>query len=146
MTRPAVLTVALAGLLLAGCAGPSRTDADYRLKVANTAKAMGSVVATAQLTVRVATAGRAPNPYVQVSLDDALSDANGIQTSFDAVQSPSPAGDQLRQATDDQLAAAISAITDLLSAVRRNQVPSLTQAAQPLDTVATRLRQLEQAG
>ncbi len=55
---------ALCGPLLIGCVSPSRTDDDYRHKAANTAESMASVVATAQLVVKVAVAKRAVAAYV----------------------------------------------------------------------------------
>lgn len=138
----AVAMAAVAGV--AGCAGPSRTDDDYRHKVANTAQSMSSAVSTAQLAVNIADSRRAMTPYVQQSLNDALNDATAVQNGFDAVQSPSAASDQLRTRIDDQMTKAVSTLSDLLTAVRRNQVRRLAELAKPLADVSNQLDKLEQ--
>lgn len=130
----------VSALLLGGCVEPSCTDEDYRRKVANTAEAMGSVVATAQQVVDLATHGRSLRTSLEDALDDAYGDATSIQGGFDAVQSPSESSDQLGKQLDDDMTTVTTTISALLTDVRRGQLSDLVQTAKPLRDVSPGLR------
>ncbi|TXS08023.1 hypothetical protein EAO70_35530 [Streptomyces sp. adm13(2018)] len=70
-------------MLLSGCAGSSRTDEDYRLKVANSVEAAASAVGTARLAT-AADRGNATSAYLSVLLGEAEKDLAGAQETFPA--------------------------------------------------------------
>ncbi len=144
MTRRCVAAVVLAALL-AGCAGPSRTDRDFSLKAANTAETVLSAVNTARLGVRAAEDGDAPANYLSVLLGEAEKDALAAQASFDSRQPPSQQSDAVRRQLDDLLTEATSALSGLRIAVRRGQLHRLPDLAAPLVQLAARLDDFEQA-
>jgi hypothetical protein len=144
--RPALVAVALlAGA--AACVSPSRTDRDYQAKAVNTAESAASALATADLTVQAAERHRAPATYLSVLLSQAEQDLDGAQTSFDAVQPPSPAADRLRAEVGDLLTNAGDVLSALRIAARRGDLDSLPRIARPLpglrqqlETVSDRYR------
>ena len=133
---------AAAAVLLAagtGCVSPSRTNRDYQSKAANTAAAAASLLGTADLAVQAAARHRAPATYLSVLLGQAEQDLDAVQTSFDAVQPPSPAADTLRQKLDDLLTDAADTLSSLRIAVRRGDLDSLPGIARPLHGLRQRL-------
>lgn len=130
----------------AACVGPSRTDEDYRRKVANSAEAMSSSVATGMATAQLASHRRAFAPYVEQALNDAVNDATSIQGGFDAVQSPSRTVDAVGQRLDDVMTDALDTLSEMLTAARRGHRTELEAAAGKLSDVSDRLAALEQAG
>jgi hypothetical protein len=118
---------------LAGCATtPSRSYDDYRHKAANTAEAMISAVATAQLAGDLLTNNRAFGPFINVTVTDAESDANSIASTFDSVQPPDTRSDDLKNSLDAALQQATSALSDLRIAVRRHHLDDARAAIQAL--------------
>ncbi len=111
--------VALIAVLLTGCASSSRTDDDYRHKVANTAETLSGVLGTVEVTLRVV--HRVPAAYLSVTIADADDDAVATAGNFDAVQPPSAAADQLRSRLDDVMTRTTSMLDDLRIAARRNR-------------------------
>ena len=132
--------VLAAAVLAAGCAGSSRSDEDFRRKAANTAESMAAVVETARVTAAAAGSDRLLAPYAGIALRDAEDDADGIVTTFDSVQPPSAAADELRAKLDDVLEQAVSAIADLRIAARRGQLNRLPSLARPLADVSAQLQ------
>ncbi|MDX6205151.1 MAG: hypothetical protein QOF39_1208 [Frankiales bacterium] len=132
-----VLVVILAG----GCAGSSRTDDDYRHKVANTAETLDGVLGTVQVALKVSS--RAPAAYLSVTFADADDDASATAGNFDAIQPPSAAADQLRGRLDAVMQDTVSMLDDLRVAARRNRGTELAGLATPLPRLQARLQQLE---
>jgi hypothetical protein len=139
VTARLVTALLVTALLATGCAGPSRTDEDFRRKAANTAAAMVAVVETARVTAGAAGSGRLLAPYVAVTLSNAEDDANGIVATFDSVQPPSAAADALRAGLDAALQPAASTLAGLRIAARRGQLDRLPSLAEPLGELSARL-------
>lgn len=129
--------------LVAGCAGSSRTDEDYRRKAANTAEAAASAVNTALLGVRAAGKDRVTGPYISVLLGEAESDLLAVQSTFETRQPPSAKADAVRDRLGRVLTDAADALADVRIAARRGAVRSLPETAEALPAVAKRLEGLE---
>ena len=94
-----IATVLCAGVACSGCASSSRTDDDYRHKVANTAETLAGVLGTVEITLRVV--HRMPAAFLSVTVAEADDDAVATAGNFDAIQPPSAAADRLRDRLDD---------------------------------------------
>jgi hypothetical protein len=136
--------VVLVGVLAAGCVSPSRTDRDYQLKAANSAKAVASSVATALLGVDAASRGKATGLYLSVLFGSSEKDASSVQSTFDSVQPPSDAADRLRGQVDAVLSEAVSGLSALRIAVRRGELKRLPEVAAALRPTLAQLQQLDQ--
>ena len=136
--------VLLAVLLSGACVGPSRSDADFRLKAGNTAKAVRSALETALLAADGAGDGKLTSNYVSVILGEAEQDASAAQATFDSYQPPSAAADQLRSDVDDLLSDAIDGLAALRITARRGQLDRLPGIAEQLHPVSTALEQVEE--
>ena len=135
-----LLAAGLALAVAAGCAGPSRTDDDYRHKAANTAETMQGLIGTVQLAVDVGTRHKVPTPYLSVMLAEADDDATATVGTFDSVQPPSEQADQLRDKLDSLLQDTTSVLDDLRIAVRRGHISSLAKIAAPLKDLNDKLQ------
>ena len=132
--------VAAALALVAGCAGPSRTDDDFRHKAANTAEAIQGVIGSVQIAVDAATDGKVPGPYLSVTLAEADDDASDVTDLFDSVQPPSEAADKVRSDLDSVLQDVVTTLDDLRIAVRRGDIGQLAEIAKPLDSLNDKLQ------
>jgi hypothetical protein len=137
----AVLVVVLLG---SGCVGPSRTDRDFELKAANTAKAVASALETARLAADGAGAGKVSANYVSVIVGEAEADATSAQSTFASYQPPSAAADKLRNDVDDVLSNAVDGLVALRITARRGQLDRLPRISEQLAPVSTALEQLQQ--
>lgn len=131
-------------LLLAACVGPSRTDADFRRKTAESAQVMISLVETARVTTDLATAAKATPPYVSVVLSEAETDAAAVITAYSAVQPPSRSADRLREQALAALDAAHGHLEKLRIAAFRAELGDLSRIAAPLSEIQARLERFEQ--
>jgi hypothetical protein len=139
MRRSLVTAAVLTALLLTGCAGPSFSYRDYERKAAHTAEEAASVVQTAILTVEAADGRRAHGGYLDVLLTDAESTLGDIQSTFEGVQPPVPAADQLRTEVGDALTEAGEVLTALRITVRRGRLAELPALAEPLTGIHEQL-------
>ena len=137
MRRAAIACVGL--LALVGCAGPARTFGAYEGKAKSTADQVNSAVATVSLAVGIVERGRAFGPYTSVVVTNAESDASAVQGAFDAIQPPGPDADRLRDQLDGLMTSAVSAISKIRIAVRRQDFGSLPGLAVPLNSLSNRL-------
>lgn len=81
--RGCLATTATAlSLLLAGCVGPTVTDAGYRNKVATTAQQISSSIASARLAVQLDLDGRMAFALTDQTVSDAESDADSAATAL----------------------------------------------------------------
>jgi hypothetical protein len=133
---PALLALAAA----TACAGPSRTDDDFRHKAANTAETIQGVIGTAQIAVAAASENKVPGPYLSVTLAEVDDDAAAVVDTFDSVQPPSKTADKLRSRLDTLLQRTTSILDDLRIAVRRGDIASLPKIAAPLTNLDTKLQ------
>lgn len=134
----------LAVAALAACAGPSRSDDDFKHKAANTAEAMRGLIATANIVSDAAARGDVPGPYASVTLADADDDASAVVESFDSRQPPSGAADKLRDRLDPLLTNVVSVLDDLRIAARRGDLEELADIARPLDQLDAKLQVIEE--
>lgn len=140
-TRAAVLALAAAAVV-SGCAGPSRTDDDYRHKAANTAETLQGLIGTVQLAVDAASHHKVPAPYLSVTLAEADDDASATAGTFDSVQPPSDKADQLRDKVDTLLQNTTSILDDLRIAARRGDISALPAIAAPLKDLNDKLQSI----
>jgi hypothetical protein len=136
-----VAGVLCASLACAGCASSSRTDEDYRRKVANTAETLSGVLGTIEITLRVV--HRTPAAYLSVMVAEADDDAVATAGNFDAIQPPSAAADKLRDQLDDVMARTTSMLDDLRIAARRNRGGEFDSLAKPLHGLQLELDKLQ---
>lgn len=137
---------ALAALLLAtACVGPSRTDADYRAKAANTAEAIASAVESARFGVDALKRGNVPAAYLSRLVAEAEEDALAAQQSFDVVQPPSDHADAIHDALDEIVADALDSLRAVRIAVRRGQASEAISYGDRLADVAQRLHDFEES-
>jgi len=141
--RRATAALALVtAVLLAGCAEPAHGSADYAAKAAMTAKTAADDVQTARLAARLGGEDRAFDPYLDVVLTKAEDDLSAATQTFDSVQPPTPADDELRARLDAVLQKASDGVAALRIAVRRDGGGSLPTVAAPLAPVAAELQRL----
>jgi hypothetical protein len=129
---------AAACLLLAGCAAPVPSYAAYRHAASETASAMVSSLATAQLAVQLELQGRDLLGFTDDTVTFAENDANSVNSTFSSREPPDPRSAALRQRMDQALSAATSALATLRITVRAGDRPAMIKA---LATVAKSLRQ-----
>ncbi len=132
--------------MVAGCAGSSRTDEDYRRKAANTAETAASAVSTARLAVEAAGRGRLTGPYVSVLLGEAEGDllAAAAQGTFESRQPPGEAADAVRERLGVLLDDAADALAEVRIGARRGEVRELGEHAGDLRKAAERLEGFEE--
>jgi hypothetical protein len=115
-------------LLVAGCAEPSTSYGDYRSKVHQTAVAMTSAVATAQLAAAELVGGMSTGAFADAVVTDAEKDADSIQTALDSRQPPDDRSIALMKQADQAVQSAVSGLTELRIAVRRDDVTGIQDA------------------
>jgi hypothetical protein len=130
-------------VIVAGCAEPSGSYSDYRDKVHQTAVAMISAVATAQLAAGLLVAGRSTGVFADAVVTDAEKDAGSIQTALDSRQPPDSRSIALRNQADQAVQSAVTGLADLRITVRRDDVNGIRNARGEL---AKALKQLERFG
>src|SRR5438270_5722488 len=127
--------------LLVACAGPVPDSGAYRHAALNTAMAMGSDLATAQLAAELGLRGSSFPALTDGSITDAENDADSVNSTFSSRQPPDARSDALRQKMSQALSDATSALTDLRVAVRmedRTQVrKALAEVGKSLKTFDT---------
>jgi hypothetical protein len=134
----------LALTLTTACVGPSRTDGDFELKAASTAKAVASALATARLVADAAGDGKATGNLASVTIGEAEADASAAEATFASYQPPSARSDALRTDLEELLGQAVDGITTLRITVRRGQLDRLPAISQQLQPVATALEQVQE--
>jgi hypothetical protein len=117
-----------AALIVAGCAEPSDSYSDYQSKVQQTATAMISAVATGQLASGQLVAGRSTGAFADAVVTDAEKDASSIQTALDSRQPPDSRSIVLKNQADQAVQSAVTGLTDLRIAVRRDDVNGIREA------------------
>lgn len=129
-------------LLGSACVGPSRTDADYVEKAANTAEAARSAVVTTLLVVDASSEGKAPARYVSLTISEAEEDVSSIASSFQIVQPPSQKAAVLRDEVTSALGDATTALANLRIAARAGRLTDLPRLAEPLAEVSAVLEEM----
>lgn len=106
-------------LALTACVGPSRSDADYKAKAANTAEAIASSVNTVRLGIDALRADRVQAAYLSRLVAEAEEDALSAQQAFDSVQPPSGTADDVHEALQEIAQDALDQLHAVRVAVRR---------------------------
>jgi hypothetical protein len=135
----AMLAGLCTALVAAGCASPSPSYPDYRGKVQQTATAMISAVATGQLAAGLLVAGRSTGTFTDAVVTDAEKDADSAQTALDSRQPPDARSIALKQQADQAVQSAVTGLTDLRIAVRRDDIPGIRRADAELAKVLPQL-------
>jgi hypothetical protein len=119
MWRRAACVVALGSCpLIAACAGPVPDYGAYRHAALNTATAVVSDLASAQLAARLGLRGQSFPAFTDGNVTDAENDAGSVSSTFGSRQPPDARSDALRQTMLQALSDATSALTDLRVAIR----------------------------
>jgi hypothetical protein len=114
--------------LLVACAGPVPDSGAYQHAALNTAMAMVSDLATAQLAAELGLRGSSFPALTDGSITDAENDADSVNSTFSSRQPPDARSDTLRQKMSQALSDATSALTDLRVAVRMDDRAQVTRA------------------
>jgi hypothetical protein len=134
-----VLAGLCAALVAASCASPSPSYPDYLGKVQQTATAMISAVATGQLAAGQLLAGRSTGTFTDAVVTDAEKDADSVQTTLDSRQPPDTRSIALKDQADQAVQSAVTGLTDLRIAVRRNDIHGIRRAQAELAKVLPQL-------
>jgi hypothetical protein len=119
MWRRTACVVALSSCpLIAACAGPVPDYGAYRHAALNTATAVVSDLASAQLAARLGLRGQSFPAFTDGNVTDAENDADSVNATFSSRQPPDARSDALRQKMLQALSDGTSALTDLRVAVR----------------------------
>jgi len=129
---PAIVAVALT-VLLAGCVGPTVTDAGYRNKVGDTARQISSSIASARLAVQLDLDGRMAFALTDQTVSDAESDADSAATALASRQPPTDSALKLYQRASRPIQEAVDALRALRIAVRRGDTAPIRAALAGLD-------------
>ena len=125
MWRRAACVVVLGScLLIAACAGPVPGYGAYRHAALQTAMAMVSDLASAQLAAELGLRGQSFPAFTDGNVTDAENDAGSVNSTFSSRQPPDARSDVLRQKMLRALSGGTSALTDLRVAVRMQDWPS----------------------
>jgi hypothetical protein len=119
--------------------GPARTGAKYLGKAVTTARAAQSDVATAILVSDAASRNHIFGPYTALVVSDAEEAVSGLQGTFDSIQPPDAASDDVRATLDALLSDATDHLSEVRIAARRGSLPELARTARPLTGDARRL-------
>ena len=114
--------------LLAACAGPVPDYGAYRHAALNTAMAIASDLASAQLAAELGLRGNSFPALTDGGITDAENDADSVNSTFSSRQPPDARSDALRQKMDQALSDATSALTDLRVAVRMDDRAQVRKA------------------
>ena len=147
--RVATISVACVLLVGGGCVshpvGPARTVGKYTGKATTTAKSALSQVETVRLATEVADRGDATAPFTSIVVSEAEDALDGLSGTFESIQPPGDAADQLRDELSALLSDALDHTAAVRIAVRRGTLRGLAQVAEPLDGDAAALRRFLKA-
>jgi hypothetical protein len=141
VAAPAVCLLAM--VVCAGCAGPTSTDGDYRLKAGQSATDLTAVVGSAELAARQYLAGKLPQAYADTVISRAEQDGSSIQTAFDTRQPPDSAADKVRSQLDGPVQEILGDLTDLRVAVRMDDRSQMNLALHQLAAPMGQLNHLQ---
>jgi hypothetical protein len=137
MRRLTVLTVLV--VVVASCVPTTRDASTYEAKAKATAEKMLSSVRTAELLAVLAGRDRLLPPYAAAAAGGTEDEATAIQGTFDSIQPPGVASDQLRTTLDDVLTKAVSDVSSLRIAARRADFAAMARTRPDLDHDGRRL-------
>jgi len=145
----AAALLAIAGVAVAGCVphpvGPARTFDSYEGKAATTAESALSAVETVRLAADTSSRGNAFGPYLSVLVSDAEASLDGLAGTFDSIQPPDEQADALHDELAELLQSAGDNVRTVRVSVRRGELDSLADVAEPLSGDADELRAFAEA-
>ena len=146
MIRPVrkVPASVLLATILAGCAEPASSYADYRNKAANSVKKMIGVVASGKLAAELDLQNKMLATLTDTVVTNAENDASSVQSSFDTRQPPDARSIRLKNVVDTPLQNATSQLTDLRIAVRRADQQAMQSALDDLAKTTAALSKLQE--
>jgi hypothetical protein len=134
---------AVVACALTACVGPARSFDTFQAKAAQTAGAVLSSVQSARTAAQLSSTRKAPDPYLSVVISNAEEDAGSAISSFETIQPPDHASDQLRARAESLFSRAVSAISQMRIAARREDAgavqrlgDSLGQLTEPLQSIS----------
>jgi hypothetical protein len=143
----AVITLTCA-LLTSSCVtnvtGPVRTPTTYEHKAAATAATASSNVATAAMLARAGAEDRATFPYLSVVISESEDGLAAARSTFDAIQPPDEASEDVRDELDALLDVAGEDVTAARVAIRRGDRAPLAELAPRLEQDAADLSDFEE--
>jgi hypothetical protein len=144
--RAASLGLAVTGcvLLAAACAGPVPGYNAYRHAALNTATAMVSNLATAQLATETALRGGNLFAFTDNTVTDAENDADSVSSTFGSRQPPDARSGALGQQMSQALSQASSALTSLRIAIRWDNRAQILKALGAVRKSLQAFRHLQQ--
>jgi len=132
-------------LLLAGCAGPVLDYGGYRHAALNTAMAMVSSLAAAQLAVQDDLRGRNLLAFTDESVTNAENDADSVNSTFGSRQPVGAGSRALSQKMDQALSQGTSALSSLRVAVRQGSRQQMIKALAGVRQALKLFRGLQQS-
>jgi hypothetical protein len=138
-------SVAAVCLLLAGCAGPAADYGAYRHAALNTAMAMVSSLAAAQLAVQDDLRGRNLLAFTDESVTNAENDADSVNSTFGSRQPVGPGSQALSQKMDQALSQGTSALSSLRIAIRQGSRQQMIKALAGVRKALRLFRGLQQS-
>jgi len=133
----------LVSVVLAGCVshpvGPARTFGKYEGKAVTTAESARSTVETVRLAAQTGSEHNAFGPYLSIVVSDAEEAISGVQGTFASIQPPGGPADDLYDELEAILSNASGHIRAVRLAVRRGDLVSLADVAEPLAEDSDRL-------
>jgi hypothetical protein len=128
--------LAVAALLGGACVthpvGPARTFGKYEGKAVTTAESALSGVETVRLAAETGSDDHAFGPYLSVLVSEQEDGLSELQGTFGSIQPPDERADALRDELDAILTDAVGHVTDVRIAVRRGELATLDDTAEPL--------------
>lgn len=134
-----------AALAAPGCAGPTVTDGGYRAKTAGALNDISSALATAKLVEQLDQQGRMAFALTDQSISEAESDASDTQSSWATRQPPSDEALKLHDTVEQPMQDAVSALTDLRIAERRDDAAGVADALRAIDKAQREIQEQIQA-
>jgi hypothetical protein len=130
-------------LLLGSCAAPVPSYDAYRHAALETATAMLSSLAAAELAAQNDLGGKNLFSFADDNVTNAENDANSVSSTFGSRQPPGPSSMALSQKMSQALSQATSALSSLRIAVRTGSRPQVLKALTAVSKALRLFRRLQ---
>jgi hypothetical protein len=130
--------------MTAGCTLTSQSSGDYRHEVANAAQTADSTVNIAQLDAELVRDDKTLATELQISLQQAYSDASSTLSGFDEVLPPHPSDVALQQRLDSALSAAVTLLLEMWVLAGQGRETALPPLIPQLRAMSVQLKRFEQ--
>jgi hypothetical protein len=133
--------LAMFGVMVSGCAGPTTTDGGYRAKTAGALQDISTALATATLTMQLERNGRMTLALTETSISQAESDASSAQSSWATRQPPTAAALRLHDRVQQPMQDGVSALTELRIAYRNDDQAGIAKALAEMNRASKEIDQ-----